>query len=61
MGLGWEGCQELVTAGAAFSAQSEPIAGITSLEGYTEWMKAMGGETLKGRPTNLQIQITFMR
>ena len=47
-GLGWEGCQSFVAADASFAAQSEPIADIASVEGYTEWMKQMGNETLRG-------------
>jgi steroid delta-isomerase-like uncharacterized protein len=40
-GRGWEGCSAYCTADASFTAQSEPLAEITTLEGYTEWMKAM--------------------
>jgi steroid delta-isomerase-like uncharacterized protein len=40
-GKGWEGCSAYCTEDASFHAQSEPLADITSLEGYTEWMKAM--------------------
>ena len=47
-GLGWEGCESFVAPGANFSAQSEPIADITSVEAYAEWMKQMGNETLRG-------------
>ena len=38
-GQGWQGCQPFVATGATFSAQSEPLVDIDSVEGYTEWMK----------------------
>ena len=41
-GKGWEVCSAYCTPGATFSAQAEPLAGITTLEGYTEWMKGLG-------------------
>lgn len=40
-GKGWEGCRAFCADGATFSAQVEPLAGITTLEGYTEWMKGL--------------------
>src|SRR5262249_40584647 len=38
-GKGWEGCSAYCAPGASFQAQSEPLAEITTLEGYTDWMK----------------------
>ena len=35
---GWAGCQQYVADGATFSAQCEPLAEMTSIEEYTEWM-----------------------
>jgi len=40
-GKGWAGCKQYCTADATFSAQAEPLADITSLEQYTEWMKGL--------------------
>jgi predicted ester cyclase len=40
-GKGWDGCSQYCTDDATFSAQAEPLAGITDLEGYTEWMKGL--------------------
>jgi steroid delta-isomerase-like uncharacterized protein len=40
-GRGWEGCSAYCTADASFEAQSEPLAELTTLKDYTEWMKAM--------------------
>jgi len=40
-GKGWEGCKEYCSADATFSAQSEAIGNIKSLEDYTEWMKRL--------------------
>ncbi len=35
---GWAGCQKYVADGATFAAQCEPLAEMTSIEEYTEWM-----------------------
>jgi len=40
-GKGWEGCKAYCHAGATFSAQTGALAGIGTLEGYTDWMKGM--------------------
>ncbi|MBS0241305.1 MAG: nuclear transport factor 2 family protein [Proteobacteria bacterium] len=45
-GKGWDGCKAYCTPDAAFSAQSEPLAKITTLAAYADWMKA----TLKPLP-----------
>lgn len=46
--LGWSACKAYATSDASFSAQSEPIAEIKTLEGYCDWMHAFGTETAKG-------------
>ncbi len=48
-GKGWQGCKEYCKADATFSAQAEPLAGIHSLQGYTEWMKGLMGFMPDGR------------
>jgi len=40
-GKGWEGCRAFCLPNATFSAQSEPLAEIRSLQAYTEWMKGL--------------------
>ncbi|MEM6810751.1 MAG: nuclear transport factor 2 family protein [Pseudomonadota bacterium] len=35
---GWAGCAQYVADGATFSAQSEPLTDIITVEAYTEWM-----------------------
>jgi predicted ester cyclase len=40
-GKGWEGCRAYCTPDASFSAQAEPLAGMSTLEQYTEWMKEL--------------------
>jgi predicted ester cyclase len=40
-GKGWEGCKAHCHPGATFSAQAGALAGIDTLEGYTDWMKGM--------------------
>lgn len=42
-GKGWEGCQEYCHPNATFSAQSDALAEIDALEGYTNWMKGLLG------------------
>ncbi len=37
-GEGWAGCQQYVAEGATFLAQCEPLAEMTSVEEYAEWM-----------------------
>ena len=50
-GRGWEGCRTYCTADATFAAQAEPLADIKTLEGYTNWMKAILGPLPDGRYT----------
>lgn len=38
-GKGWEACQRFCHSAATFSAQADALAGIDTLEGYTEWAK----------------------
>ena len=40
-GKGWEECSKYCHSGATFSAQAGALAGISTLEGYTEWMKGL--------------------
>ena len=37
----WELCQQFCHPDASFSAQAGALAGIETLQGYTNWMKAM--------------------
>jgi hypothetical protein len=45
---GWAGCKPFVTPGARFRAQCEPLEGIDTVEGYTEWMASLGKDVLPG-------------
>ena len=40
-GKGWDVCQDWCTSDATFSGQADALADITTLEGYTEWMKGL--------------------
>jgi len=40
-GKGWDGCKEYCAPNATFSAQAEPLADVTTLQQYTEWMKGL--------------------
>jgi predicted ester cyclase len=40
-GKGWAECRQYCHADATFSAQSEALTGIDTLEAYTEWMKGL--------------------
>jgi predicted ester cyclase len=40
-GQGWDGCSAYCTRDASFSAQAEPLADVTTLEGYCDWMKGL--------------------
>jgi predicted ester cyclase len=48
-GQGWEGCSPYCTPDASFAAQAEPLADVTTLEGYSEWMKGLLGFVPDGR------------
>lgn len=45
---GWGECEQYVASGAPFSAQSEPLADITSVKAYVDWMTAFGTTTAPG-------------
>jgi predicted ester cyclase len=40
-GKGWEACSVYCKSDASFSAQSEPLAEMTALKDYVEWMKGL--------------------
>ena len=40
-GQGWAGCEQYCEAGATFAAQTDTLAGVETLEAYTEWMKGL--------------------
>ena len=42
-GKGWSVCKEYCTPDATFSAQSDALAEIDDVRGYTEWMKGLLG------------------
>lgn len=48
-GKGWQACSAYCTPTASFTAQSEPLAEVRTLEQYTEWMKGLMGFMPDGR------------
>jgi predicted ester cyclase len=40
-GKGWDGCSQYCHDSATFSAQAAALADVTTLQGYTEWMKGI--------------------
>ena len=50
---GWDGCRQYVADGAAFRAQSEPLAEITTVQAYCDWMAAIGNVILPGASYDL--------
>lgn len=46
--LGWEGCKKYVQDGASFSAQSEPLVEINTVEAYCDWIAGFGTVTAPG-------------
>ncbi len=40
-GKGWGACSEYCHPNATFVAQAEPLADVTTLEAYTDWMKGL--------------------
>jgi predicted ester cyclase len=40
-GKGWAGCKSYCQPDASFSSQAEPVAEISTLEGYCDWMAGL--------------------
>ena len=40
-GKGWSVCSAWCTPDATFAAQAEPLAGVTTLRQYTDWMQGL--------------------
>jgi predicted ester cyclase len=40
-GKGWQGCQQYCTPTATFRSEATPLAGMTTLAEYTNWMQGM--------------------
>jgi predicted ester cyclase len=40
-GKGWDACRAYCTPDATFTAQAEPLQGVTTLAQYTDWMKGI--------------------
>lgn len=38
---GWEACQQYCHAAATFSAQAGALAGVDTVQAYTDWMKGL--------------------
>lgn len=53
---GWQGCKAWVTADAPFVAQSEPLADITTVQAYCDWMHSFGTVTAAGATYELHSQ-----
>ncbi|MGO1118452.1 ester cyclase [Rhodovibrionaceae bacterium A322] len=47
-GKGWDVCKSWCHEGAGFSCQADALAEVTSLSGYTEWMKGLLGPISDG-------------
>ena len=50
---GWEGCKPYVAEGASFTAQSEPLTEINTIEAYCDWMAGIGTVTAPGATYDL--------
>lgn len=48
-GSGWEACQQYCEPSATFSAQAGVLAGVETLQAYTDWMKGMLSPIPDGR------------
>ena len=48
-GQGWDGCAAFCHPDATFSAQAGALAGVDTLEAYTEWMKGLFGPVPDGQ------------
>ncbi len=45
---GWTGCQAYVADGATFTAQSEPLVGVKTVQNYCDWMYGFATVTAPG-------------
>jgi hypothetical protein len=50
---GWAGCRQYVANDAPFTAQSEPLTGVTTIEAYCEWMAGFARVTAPGSSYDL--------
>lgn len=50
---GWTGCRDYVADGASFSAQSEPLADVDTVEAYCDWLAGFGTTTAPGATYDL--------
>ena len=50
---GWAGCKQYVVEGAPFSAQSEPLVDVKTVEAYCDWMAGFGTVTAPGATYDL--------
>ena len=48
-GKGWDVCQRYCHSGATFAAQVDALAGVNTLQGYTDWMKGLFTPVPDGR------------
>lgn len=48
-GKGWDACNEFCHPGATFAAQAGALAGVDTVEDYTEWMKGLFTPVPDGR------------
>ncbi len=59
-GRGWSACSAYCTPNATFAAQAEPLAAITTLQAYTDWMQGLmtvltdGSYEIKSFATDLE-------
>jgi hypothetical protein len=50
---GWAGCQPYVAEGATFTAQSEPLVEVKTVQAYCEWMYGLATVTAPGATYDL--------
>ena len=50
---GWAGCQPYVAEGATFTAQSEPLVEIKTVQAYCDWMYGLATVTAPGATYDL--------
>ena len=48
-GKGWDGCKQFCHADATFTAQADALAGVSTLQAYTDWMKGLFTPVPDGR------------
>ena len=55
-GKGWAECAQYVADGASFTAQSEPLAEVNTVEAYCDWMAGLIAGPMPGATYEIEVK-----